>query len=186
MARKATLAGIIVGVGAAVIILAAIYSYQRIEVLNTDIEITDITFSVSGAVEGLARFLATGNYLELFSAVERIDLHISSDIQNGGFLPLTIPTMPYSIYVNDVPVGDGQINESLFIEGGQIERLSVSHSLPGTSLEPALNSIIDRGGMMTVKVDFTPQIRWGGFESPQLLVIQKDFDLVEEIRNRLT
>ncbi|MFQ5941714.1 MAG: hypothetical protein ACE5KA_08470, partial [Nitrososphaerales archaeon] len=59
------------------------------------------------------------------------------------------------------------------------------HSIPGKELEPTITSIVNQGGILTVKVDFTPQVSWGGFESPQLFVIQKNVNLIEEIKKRI-
>ncbi|MFQ5941917.1 MAG: hypothetical protein ACE5KA_09505, partial [Nitrososphaerales archaeon] len=136
MVSKAVIVGIISGAVISIIIFAVIYSYQQVHVVNQDVDITDIDFSTTGTVEGLANFLQTGNYPALLSSIDKIDLVITADIQNGGFLPATIPNVPYNVYVNNVPVGEGQITELLFIEGGHTEKLLMNHSLPGIVLEP--------------------------------------------------
>ena len=185
MAKRAVVGGAIAGGIIAVILLAGVYSYQQVRVVDQNVEITDIKFSITGTLKGLFNFLLSGNFLALLSAIDRVDLLITADIQNGGFLPLTIPRVPYKVYVNDEWVGDGQVAESLFIEGGHTKKLLIHHSIPGKSLQPTFNTIIDRDGILTVKVDFTPQFRWGGFETPKLFVIQKDIDLIDEIRKKI-
>ncbi|NMJ87548.1 MAG: hypothetical protein EX285_06895 [Thaumarchaeota archaeon] len=184
MVGKTVIAGIIGCSVIAVVLLAAFYSYQEVRIVNVDVDITDIKIGTTGLLTGIMKLL-TGDISGLFYAIEHIELRITTDIQNDGFLPLIIPNVPYKMYVNDIWVSDGQMTESLFIGGGETKKLIVDGFISTDSLRKILSSIINRGGIISIKVDFAPQVEWGEYKTPQIFIVQKDIDLFDEIKKKL-
>ena len=87
MVGKTVIAGIIGCSVIAVVLLAAFYSYQEVRIVNVDVDITDIKIGTTGLLTGIMKLL-TGDISGLFYAIEHIELRITTDIQNDGFLPL--------------------------------------------------------------------------------------------------
>ena len=90
MVGKTVIAGIIGCSVIAVVLLAAFYSYQEVRIVNVDVDITDIKIGTTGLLTGIMKLL-TGDISGLFYAIEHIELRITTDIQNDGFLPMIKP-----------------------------------------------------------------------------------------------
>lgn len=183
--------GIGIGVFLVIILILGglvVYSYTQIDVTLSDVSLRSIdweTFSWSTLLK-LGLNVLTGNWLEAaFDMIRGVNLDLEFGLYNGGLLPVYIPDLSYTLYINDVYVGEGYSKIQKTISPGQTKKIDVLQNFQKSSLSPAALSIVQNNGVIDLTVSGTAYFKLFIIDIPIPFETTKSISIKDEIRTHL-
>jgi len=184
-------AGIVIGIFLLIILIVGgliAYSYTQISVTLTDVSYHSIeweTFSWTVLLK-LGLNVLTSNWLgAAFDMIRGINLDLEFGLYNGGLLPVYIPELSYTMYINDVYVGKGYSEIEKTISPGQTKKIDVLQNFQKSSLTPAVSNIISNNGVIDLKVKGTAYFKLFVIDIPIPFESTQSISIKDEIRNKL-
>ncbi len=152
--RKATKIGLAVliillvvgGVG-----YAFYYNYTHLQFSFSDISVSNIELELNW--QTIYYGIAGNPLLAALSTLHSIDLDLTIQIHNPGFLPVVIPSFDYTLYGNDIDVGPGVSPSSVTVSASSTEPIHITQRLTTSSLQQLVTSIVSKEGLLDVKVE---------------------------------
>ena len=187
MGKAASLALALVGC----LILAGLglvaYSY-----LNTKVSLQSVSFSgiawhpsVTSAVKGVIDVIAGSPANAILDQVDGVNLDAVVQANNQGAIAVQLPTLRYSLSINDVVVKQDWyvINES--VAPGEIKEMHVPVTIDKANILAAGESIIRSEGIIDIQLTGTSSYHLLGFSVPVPVHYQKKISLLDEAKKRL-
>ena len=182
-----------IGIGVFLLIILILgglvaYSYTQIDVTLSDVSFRSIeweTFSWSTLLK-LGLNVLTGNWLEAaFDMIRGVNLDLEFGLYNGGLLPVYIPDLSYTLYINDVYVGKGHSEIQKMISPGQTKKIDVLQNFRKSSLSPAVLSIAQNNGVIELTVSGTAYFKLLMIDIPVPFESTKSISIKKEIQTHL-
>lgn len=164
------------------------YSYTQIYVGLSDVKFDSIVWepiSLSSLLN-LGLEVLTGNWFEsVFDLIIGINLNLIFSLRNNGIFPVYIPDLSYDLIINDISIGKGTGVVDLVIYPGETKEISILQNFQKDRFVPALQSIIDSGGIVEINVQGMAYFKLLGLDVPIPFEASKQISLIDEINDRL-
>ena len=164
------------------------YSYTQIhvslsEVSSVDIELENLSWA---NLIKLGLDVLSGNWIAAaLDVIAGINLELVFGLSNNGLLPVYIPELSYNLSINDIPIGTGYSEINTTINPGETKEIPILQNLQKTSFSPAIESIINTGGVIDVGVSGTAFFELLGQRIPIPFESTRQVSIVDEIQNQL-
>lgn len=165
------------------------YSYTQIQISLESVSYQGLDFASPSAstILKLAADFITGNWLGFaLTLVTGVKLGLVFGLSNHGFFPVYIPDVSYDILVNGVKVGQGQSHIDSTINPGEIRSFKDNiQDIQFGSMEPAIASIVDSGGIANFHVSGTAYFNFLGMTIPVPFQSSRQINVIDEIKNHI-
>jgi hypothetical protein len=118
-----------------------------------------------------------------FSYIEIFELNLSVSIHNPGFLPVSIPTFNYTLYGNNVTIGQGSSKRSVTVPAGGSSRIYLKQEVPISDISTLYSSIVANNGELNTKIEGKAHIVPGLLEIP--VRIERSVDVYQAAWNTI-
>ena len=185
-------ATIIAGASFAIVVLGAAmlaYSYTQISANLDDVRFHSIDWmdpTLSNILVMGGKLLigdVLGSALEL---IEGVNFDLVFELNNGGFLPVYIPSVTYDLIINGVSVGQGTSTINTTINPGQTKQVTAIQNVGKNSFVPIIDTIIESGGIIDIKAKGIAYFDLLGLEVSIPFESSKQISIVDEIEKRLS
>lgn len=174
----------------AIVIGLVAYSYTQIQLSLDNISYRGLDFATPSntTLLKLASDFLTGNWMGFaLTLVTGVKLGLAFGLSNHGFFPVYIPDVSYDIIVNGIKIGQGHGHISSTINPGETRSFQDNtQDYQFGTIEPAIASIIDAGGMATFQVSGTAYFNFLGISVPVPFQSSKQINVVDEIKNHFS
>ena len=164
-----------------------VHSYLNTKISLQSVSLTGIAWhtSFSSALRGFFD-IVTGNHAKaILDQVDGVNLDAVVQANNHGAIAVQLPTLEYSLSINNVVVKQDRyaINES--IAPGEIKQIHVPVMIDKSSLLAAGESVIRSGGIINVQLSGTANYNLLGFSIPVPVHYEKQISLFREAKATL-
>ena len=187
--KLAVTIGIIVGIIIGIVIFLVAYSYSQIQVNLIDASLAEIDWTPTTLSDLIKLGLnaLSGNWISAaLSLITGIKVNLIFGLGNHGVIPVYIPDLSYSLFINGVNVGQGQSMVDTTINPGETKQLPVIQDFKSTSFEPVLSSLVSTNGMMELKINGTAYFKLLGITIPVQFQSTKEISLADEIKKHFS
>lgn len=88
--------------------------------------------------------------------------------------------------MNDIPMGKGYATIDYTINPGETKEVPVLQNFKKTRFSPAVESVVNSGGIINLHVNGTAFFKLLGMNIPVPFESSKQISIIDEIKNRLT
>lgn len=182
---------VLITIGAVIIVTIvgfSVYSYSQIEVSLKDvssIEINLAPLSFSDLIK-LGLDALSGDWISVaLELISEINLGLAFQLSNNGVFPVYVPNLSYDLLIDGNFVGHGYSNVDTLVYPGETKEIFVIQNLQKSDLNPALDSIIEKKGIVQVEIKGTSNFELLGQTIPIEFGSTKQISITEEIQNQI-
>ena len=182
---------VLITLGAAIIVTIvgfSVYSYSQIEVSLKDvssIEINLAPLSFSDLIK-LGLDALSGDWISVaLELISEINLGLAFQLSNNGVFPVYVPNLSYDLLIDGNFVGHGYSNVDTLVYPGETKEIFVIQNLQKSTLNPALDSIIEKNGIVQVEINGIANFELLGQTIPIEFGSTKQISITEEIQNQI-
>lgn len=182
---------VLITLGAVIIVTIvgfSVYSYSQIEVSLKDvssIEINLAPLSFSDLIK-LGLDALSGDWISVaLELISEINLGLAFQLSNNGVFPVYVPNLSYDLLIDGNFVGHGYSNVDTLVYPGETKEIFVIQNLQKSDLNPALDSIIEKKGIVQVEIKGTSNFELLGQTIPIEFGSTKQISITEEIQNQI-
>ncbi len=185
--KTSTIIAIIVVAIVAIILGLIAYSYTQIQISLETISYQGLDVSLTASSISKATLSGiTGNWIgAALDFVTGVKLGLGFDLNNHGFFPVYIPDVSYDLLVNDIKVGQGKSHIGQTINPGETKNIEDTQDIQFSSLKYVVDSVIDSGGIVNLKISGTAYFSLLGISVPIPFESTKQINVVDELKSRL-
>ena len=133
------------------------YNYTNLQFSLSDASVSRIELKPNWKT---IYYSSIGNHLlAVLSTVYSIDLDVTVQIHNPGFLPVIIPSFDYMLYGNGIDIGPGSYPSSITVSAGSTETIHITQKIIMPNMQELINSIVNNEGNLNIEIDGKVHLR---------------------------
>lgn len=179
-----TLGAVIIGS----IIGFSVYSYSQIGVSLKDvssIEINLASLSFSDLIK-LGLEALSGDWISaVLELISEINLGLVFQLSNNGVFPVYVPNLSYDLSIDGIFVGHGYSDVDTLVYPGETKEIFVIQNLQKSNLDPAIDSIIEKKGIVQFEINGTANFELLGQTIPFEFGSTKQISIIDEIQKQI-